>query len=739
MATVGSLTIDLGVASASLRKGIEKAQGTINTFVKRSKREFKKLEGSAEDISGAFTNSLSIVNAEFTEITKEAKNSRVALEEFSGLASAFKVAGADVSDLTGLLSHMRDAISDASSGTGTYAEHFKKLNLNVDELKQLNPTQQFQTIATAINQLTNETDRNLAFSDLFGGAQEKIGLILGVAKGDVDGFINSLKEMNLVTKTEVLQSSADLSSSLSFLSTTFKNLIGEAFKPFTDGITKASQHITALANSFPEATKLAIKLGGAIGVVSVAIAGISLVMPIITALASPFVLIAGAITGVAVLIYHFRDDIKKVFTSVKDFTIKKWEEATKYVKTTWEDVKKSFFSIVDKIKKKWTDIIDKLTKSWNKFKNLFSGITDKIKNKFNSFADKSSETFKKWWGRLPEDTRKSLEKVGANVKTGLIDPLVKGSQEVNKFVKNEIVDPTIETTKKVTKVIEENVGNLSNSISQATKVTKDYWSDVGDTIGKKFTEKVKAGKEELDKYSQELEKIKNLVAFQSGQKKEDNFFKDMLDKETEALKGFDSFLAEQKKEEDFFNKMLKDEKKALEGFDKFNEEIIDNSLKEKTTTSFSDSVATGIISGLESGGVKGALEGFANSLKDNAKQELISGLSKALSESLGNNATSFFSNLFSGIGGVFGFNKGGVVQGSGVNRDTVPAMLTAGEIVFNPKENDLSQLGVTNIYNTYNIKAEDVQSFERKLANSKDIIYSLAEQGKRDNNMLRGG
>ena len=188
--------------------------------------------------------------------------------------------------------------------------------------------------------------------------------------------------------------------------------------------------------------------------------------------------------------------------------------------------------------------------------------------------------------------------------------------------------------------------------------------------------------------------------------------------------------------------------------------ISEKALKAKgiIQTSFFDEKDIKAISGSLSSGMVSILTGKSQeSIGAMFKRVAKNYLDKYFTETITSFFDKFFESMFSGannaisgsngsggvaglIGSIFGFNKGGYVPGTG-NRDTVPAMLTPGELVLTKKQQTMMGGGVINIYNTINAPLgvdENVSRFiaqetERTIANNPRLINNTNNvQNRRD-------
>ena len=199
---------------------------------------------------------------------------------------------------------------------------------------------------------------------------------------------------------------------------------------------------------------------------------------------------------------------------------------------------------------------------------------------------------------------------------------------------------------------------------------------------------------------------------------------------------------------------------------------------EGTAQSFTGPIKQALASGGDIGdafkqGVKGMLQRISSKLLDKAFAPLEKGIDDFLNNMMssssgiggmfgggGGGGGGFLSSLLGGgggprtAGGLFGglmMSRGGIVPklgqqpqyfahgGMARGTDTVPAMLTPGEMVLT-KEQQMKMMGgqqkAGDTYN-FNIEATDADSFKRMLSSDPKFLSNIAEQGKQAKSGLR--
>lgn len=104
------------------------------------------------------------------ELAKAAVKAGVTGEAISELAYAGKLAGVELSDLSNALRFMQTNLSKASSGAVENQKTMAALGLQLEELRDLKPDEQFELLADRIASLRDPADRARAATEVFGKA-----------------------------------------------------------------------------------------------------------------------------------------------------------------------------------------------------------------------------------------------------------------------------------------------------------------------------------------------------------------------------------------------------------------------------------------------------------------------------------------------------------------------------------------------------------------------------------------
>ena len=766
MSNTGTLRIGLNVESDKLVKGLNLGTKQIRKFTRDASRDFSTFSNntidSITDIVDALSSlsgGLSDFSSSFADISKEAKNSGIALQEFIDISSAFKYAGGDISNLTGIITHMKDAIADAKDETSEKAKQLNKIGLSFKKLDAVSVADQFRLIAKGIEGVASASERSLLSSDLLSGSFEDARGVFAEYGGDVDKINEKVEELGLSLNKITVETFTSFQKEITTTGQVLKNLLADGLVPVIDKLTEFIKSTRDWSLENKELTSnILIGTSTVLGL-SVAMAGL---YGLIKLISIPFKLFISTVKKLKVPMASVSKNAHLFSNTISHFV-----KIRRFVGLT--NLAGTIFTL--------STVIGE---------NLLPKLREYI-----SFKDELTKSI------IPVDETKSIIPVDEATLLA-IDNMYKEAEDKHKKYQKTMLDATPiaplntdEIIKQYDKLegFKQEVSELLHEIDpiefpnlyNIEKGKEDYWkrirwganiyTDLDDYFNLEAYDKIK----ELQK-----ERLLFNTTFYDAEKEVEEYEKFMKELKASDINKIinkniaDDILFEQQQKELEKQKILEQAKEHKEL------KLVREQEAQANREIFSYSISQALVTGLESGGVKGAIRSFAEVLRDSARESLIQGISESINQSIGKDigasALSFFASIITGsiFGGggasskpnltspdavagvpdaisgagsnrafyggvpdaVRGFNDGGIVQGHGT-MDRVPAMLTAGEIVINPRKTDLSQLGSKTTNITYNIHAVDSRSFQQLVAEDPEFIHNVAQQGQRDTTSLR--
>ncbi|KAA9133454.1 hypothetical protein F3N42_03635 [Marinihelvus fidelis] len=180
----------------------------------------------------------------------------VSAKFLSGMDHAASLAGTSLDTVDKGMRKMSKTIADAESGMTTYNRAFDRIGLNVEELRGLNPEQQFLKIADAIKNTEDPTLRLAAAQDIFGARQAELIPLLIQGAEALEEQMEFAERVGAVMSDKLVKASAQYKDELEKLRKVgegVRNQFGEGLIPelvalmqhFNEGAKASDRWVTA--------------------------------------------------------------------------------------------------------------------------------------------------------------------------------------------------------------------------------------------------------------------------------------------------------------------------------------------------------------------------------------------------------------------------------------------------------------------------------------------------------------
>lgn len=172
MASLGSLVIELAANTARLQSDLGRGVSMVERGAATMKRAFGFLSGGlAAGLGGGFFGRVASDAIKFgDEIQKAASRAGIGAGEFSKLAAAGKQVDIEQASLSRGIKNLQVAISNAANGSKQAQDSFRELGLEIGELRNIPADRQLEKIASALQRVTDPTDRTRLGTELLSKA-----------------------------------------------------------------------------------------------------------------------------------------------------------------------------------------------------------------------------------------------------------------------------------------------------------------------------------------------------------------------------------------------------------------------------------------------------------------------------------------------------------------------------------------------------------------------------------------
>jgi hypothetical protein len=318
-----------GVSTAAIQElgyAAKLSGSDMNGFessIKKMQVSLYQATNTGKDTSGE----MSILQKELESIGKSEVADKIAKisQEISRVDPKSKTAGERIRTLneqiekikkdtvtSARIADIKDKMKALGDTSKEVPDAFMKLGLNLDQLKQKSPEDQFVTIASAIAEIKDPTDRAALAVSIFGRSGTNLLPILADGAGGLQRMRDEAKKLGLVMGDDTVKKGAELQDSLDKLKASFESLIlkigsSTEFQGLIENFTKIVANIGDWIIKNPELVKTILEVGIAIGIIGLALKGAAIAMAIFHAVSGPtgwailaasVAIAAGAIGGI---------------------------------------------------------------------------------------------------------------------------------------------------------------------------------------------------------------------------------------------------------------------------------------------------------------------------------------------------------------------------------------------------------------------------------------------------------
>lgn len=186
-------------------------------------------------------------------IDKNSQKVGFSAEAYQKWDYAMQLAGTSMDASMMGIKTLTNTFDDALKGTDSAVEKFTRLGLSMEEIQGLSREDLFATVVTALQGVTDETERAALANDLLGrSGQELMPLLNGTAE-DLAKVMEETEQYGMIMSDDAVKSSAAFQDSLTKLNGTLSGLKNGAIAALLPGLTDLVGGITDVANGTKQA------------------------------------------------------------------------------------------------------------------------------------------------------------------------------------------------------------------------------------------------------------------------------------------------------------------------------------------------------------------------------------------------------------------------------------------------------------------------------------------------------
>jgi hypothetical protein len=274
-AVVGKLILDKTQWSKSA-KTVKDDEKKFTGMSTRMTAGFRKT-GAAMTVAGAaIVAGLGSMIKKYVEagdqIDKMSRRTGIAATTLSELKYAADITGASFTDVEKGVKRMAKTIADAGDGMATYIRSFDRLGISVEEIKKLNPEEQFFAIGDAIASIEDPSLRAATAQDIFGRAGTQLLPLFAEGEEGLQKLREEAHKLGIVFDQEAALKAAVLKDAQTALGESMKGLsftLAENLVPaltnIVGKITEVVTNVTAWAKAHPGLFKTIVKVVAGLG------------------------------------------------------------------------------------------------------------------------------------------------------------------------------------------------------------------------------------------------------------------------------------------------------------------------------------------------------------------------------------------------------------------------------------------------------------------------------------------
>ena len=329
MATIASLNVALSADSARLKRDLDRAGKTTQTWANKQKARFSSVAGSAKGMGAAMAGIAAVMgtgkllkNAD--ALGKNAAAAGLSVEAYQRLRHGFEEAGISQSGFEKGQKTLNKIFADAGDGMSTAVDALAAVGLSYEDLAAMNPEDRMLAVARGLDSIEDAGLRSAA-------ATELMGREMGTVRLDADQIIKDGEGIAVVSEGAALQA-AEMNDAMARVSATMESLLTNAIVPLIAAFAPLIEDIGQFAQDSP---MMASVLAG-VGLLAVAMATIG----------APIVAITAAIAG-AVLVFQNWDTIVGFLTEKWDAFGERFPLVADLIKSTLETLAAPFLMVND--------------------------------------------------------------------------------------------------------------------------------------------------------------------------------------------------------------------------------------------------------------------------------------------------------------------------------------------------------------------------------------------------------
>jgi ethanolamine utilization microcompartment shell protein EutS len=198
----GGAFVEISTKNANFMKGLNAAAAKLKAWGTAISDIGRKLALAGAAGAGVLLSTLKVFSDQGDALAKMSQRTGISVEALSELGYAAEQSGATMEDLEKSVRKMQQGLIEATDGSDEAAKRFTRLGLSIDDLKKMNPEQQFVAIATQLAKVEDPTLKAALAMELFGKNNTKLLPLLAGGIEGVEALRERARELGLTMSTD---------------------------------------------------------------------------------------------------------------------------------------------------------------------------------------------------------------------------------------------------------------------------------------------------------------------------------------------------------------------------------------------------------------------------------------------------------------------------------------------------------------------------------------------------------
>lgn len=295
---------------------------------------------------------------------------------------------------------MQAGMKTLASAAETGNKAFEKLGMSQEEIANMSQEELFSATITALQNVSDETERTYLAGQLLGRGATELGALLNTSAEDTEAMRQAVHDLGGVMSEDAVKAAAAYKDSLQNMQTSIGGVKNSIMSEFMPSVTTIMDGISAIFSGDPE-TGIGLIQSGVSDFASTLTEVVPKVLEAVGQIMSG--ILAGILEGHPQL-QEAWDSISGLFTAAWDAIKLVWDAVAPYFQNIWNIIK-SVFAVVeavlsgdfsgawDAIKGVWDAVVGYYRQLWEDIKSVFSVVADVLGGFFSDAWDAVSEAW----------------------------------------------------------------------------------------------------------------------------------------------------------------------------------------------------------------------------------------------------------------------------------------------------------------------------------------------------------